>query len=67
MKAFHADRQPLALPPGHRFPATKYRRCASRRRGLGRSSTSATRSRRHDAILRARHDLHYVQAIAGNG
>ena len=26
MRAFHADQQPLALPPGHTFPATKYRR-----------------------------------------
>ena len=66
MKAFHADRQPLALPPGHRFPATKYQRLRSRVEAWAdlevREAEPAA-----DAILALAHDLRYVQAIAGNG
>ena len=66
MKAFHADRQPLALPPGHRFPATKYQRLHHRVEAwadleVGEAEPAA------DAILALAHDLRYVQAIAGNG
>jgi len=66
MKAFHADRQPLALPPGHRFPATKYQRLRHRVEAwadleVGEAEPAA------DAILALAHDLRYVQAIAGNG
>jgi len=66
MKAFHADRQPLALPPGHRFPATKYQRLHHRVEAWAdlevREAEPAA-----DAILALAHDLRYVQAIAGNG
>ena len=66
MKAFHADRQPLALPPGHRFPATKYQRLRHRVEAWAdlevREAEPAA-----DAILALAHDLRYVQAIAGNG
>ena len=66
MKAFHADRQPLALPPGHRFPASKYQRLRSRVEAWAdldvRDAEPAP-----DSVLALAHDLRYVQAVAGNG
>jgi len=65
MKAFHADRQPLALPPGHRFPATKYQRLRSRVETWAELDVRDAEPAA-DAILALAHDLRYVQAIAGN-
>jgi len=66
MKAFHADRQPLALPPGHTFPATKYRRLrtlveAWPELDVGEAEPAG------DEVLTLAHDARYVEAIAGNG
>ena len=66
MKAFHADRQPLDLPPGHRFPATKYRRLRTRVEPWPELEVREAEPAA-DAILALAHDLRYVQAIAGNG
>ena len=66
MKAFHADRQPLELPPGHRFPATKYRRLRTRVEAWPELEVREAEPAA-DAILALAHDLRYVQAIAGNG
>ena len=66
MKAFHADRQPLELPPGHRFPATKYRRLRTRVEAWPELEVREAEPA-PDAILALAHDLRYVQAIAGNG
>ena len=66
MKAFHADRQPLALPPGHRFPATKYQRLRHRVEAWADLEVCEAEPAA-DAILALAHDLRYVQAIAGNG
>jgi len=66
MKAFHADRQPLDLPPGHRFPATKYRRLRTRVEAWPELEVREAEPA-PDAILALAHDLRYVQAIAGNG
>jgi acetoin utilization deacetylase AcuC-like enzyme len=66
MKAFHADRQPLALPPGHRFPATKYQRLRSRVEAWAELDVRDAEPA-PDSVLALAHDLRYVQAVAGNG
>ena len=66
MKVFHADRQPLVLPSGHRFPATKYRRLRTRVETWPELEVREAEPAA-DAILALAHDLRYVQAIAGNG
>jgi len=66
MKAFHADRHPLALPPGHSFPATKYRRLRTRVEGWPELDVREAEPVA-DEVLALAHDLGYVQAVAGNG
>jgi len=66
MKAFHADRQPLVLPQGHRFPATKYRRLRSLVEAWPELDVREAEPA-PDAILALAHEPRYVQAIAGNG
>ncbi len=66
MKAFHADRQPLALPPGHTFPATKYRRLRTRVEAWPELDVREAEPVA-DEVLTLAHDPRYVQAIAGNG
>ena len=66
MKAFHADRQPLVLPQGHRFPATKYRRLRSLVEAWPELDVREAQPA-PDAILALAHEPRYVQAIAGNG
>ena len=66
MKAFHADRHLLSLPPGHTFPASKYRRL----RGLveGWSDLEIVEAEpASDGVLALAHDAAYVRAVAGNG
>ncbi len=66
LKSFHADRQPLDLPPGHSFPATKYRRLRTRIEGWAELEVIEA-APASDAVLGLVHDLGYVQAIATNG
>jgi len=66
MKAFHADHLPLALPPGHTFPASKYRRLRDRVEGWPELDVGAAEPA-GDELLALAHDAAYVQAIAGNG
>jgi len=66
VKAFHAERAPLDLPPGHTFPSTKYRRLRTRVEAWPdlavREAEPAS-----DAVLVLAHTAAYVQAVAGNG
>ena len=66
MKAYHADRQPLALPPGHRFPATKYRRLRNLVEGWVELEVIEA-APAEDTVLALAHDAGYIRAIAGNG
>ncbi len=66
MKAFHADRQPLALPPGHSFPATKYRRLRMRVEAWPELDVREAEPA-GDELLVLAHEPRYVQAVAGNG
>ena len=66
MKAFHADHVPLPLPPGHTFPASKYRRLRDRVDGWPELDVRAAEPA-GDELLALAHDAAYVQAIAGNG
>ncbi len=66
MKAFHADRYELALPPGHRFPASKYRRL----RGVVEGSIElevAEAEPASDTDLALAHIADYVRTVASNG
>ena len=66
MKAFHADRHLLSLPPGHTFPAGKYRRL--RRVVEGWTELEVIEADpAEDAVLMLAHDPAYVRAVAGNG
>ena len=66
MKAFHADHEPLVLPPGHTFPASKYRRLRERVEGLPALEVIAAEPA-DDALLELAHEPRYVHAIASNG
>jgi acetoin utilization deacetylase AcuC-like enzyme len=66
MKAFHADRQPLVLPPGHSFPATKYRRLRSLVEDWPELDVREAEPAGNEVLALA-HEARYVQAIAGNG
>jgi acetoin utilization deacetylase AcuC-like enzyme len=62
MQAFHSDRRLLPLPPGHRFPRTKYRLLRERVATLGdlEAHEAAPAS---DADLALVHDPAYVAAV----
>ena len=63
MQAFHSDRYLLPLPPGHRFPRTKYRLLRERVAGLdGLDAHEAEAA--SDAVLALAHDPAYVGAVA---
>jgi acetoin utilization deacetylase AcuC-like enzyme len=66
MKAFHADHVPLALPPGHTFPASKYRRLRTLLEGWPELDVRAAEPV-GDEVLALAHDPAYVHAIASNG
>jgi acetoin utilization deacetylase AcuC-like enzyme len=66
MQAFHSDRYALALPPGHRFPAGKYRRLRERVESW-RELDVREAGPASDAELALAHTPAYVEAVAGNG
>ena len=51
MQAFHSDRHLLPLPPGHRFPRSKYRLLRERVAGLAGPRRRARREPVGDADL----------------
>jgi acetoin utilization deacetylase AcuC-like enzyme len=62
MQAFHSDRHLLPLPPGHRFPRTKYRLLRERvatLNGLEAHEAEAA----SDVDLGLAHDARYVAAV----
>ncbi len=65
VKAFHSDRHTLALPPGHRFPASKYRRLREHVEGWSeleiREAPPAS-----DEWLGLVHTSEYLSAVVGN-
>ena len=66
MRAFHSDRHALALPPGHTFPATKYRRLRELVEywpDLDVQEADAA----SDADLLLAHSAEYVRKVVGNG
>ncbi|MGZ5155486.1 MAG: histone deacetylase family protein [Caldimonas sp.] len=65
MKAFHSDRAVLSLPPGHTFPATKYRRLRHIVEGWSDLDVSDAEPA-GDAVLALAHSAAYVDAVAGN-
>ncbi len=62
MKAFHSDRHSLALPPGHTFPAGKYRKLRVLVEDWA-DLESIEAGPADDATLRLAHDPAYVQAV----
>lgn len=66
MKAFHSDRHVLALPAGHTFPATKYRRLRSVVEGWPELDVQEA-SPASDEALHLAHSAEYVAKIVGNG
>ena len=65
MKAFHADAAPLALPPGHVFPASKYRLLRTEVQTWPELEIEGA-SPASDEVLGGAHDPAYVAAVAGN-
>ena len=66
MKAFHADRYVLALPPGHRFPASKYRRLRGVVEGWIELEVAEAEPT-SDTDLALAHTADYVRTVASNG
>lgn len=65
MRIFYPDTSDLPLPPGHRFPATKYRKLrelAQRDGLLGKAELVASPAAAHEDLLRA-HDASYVARV----
>ena len=67
MRAFHADQQPLVLPPGHTLSRNQVPAPAHPGRSLAGARRFARREPAADEILALAHDARYVAAIAGNG
>jgi len=63
MQAFHSDRHLLPLPPGHRFPRTKYRLLRERVAAFDDLETREAEAA-SDADLCLAHDAGYVDAVA---
>ena len=63
MQAFHSDRHLLPLPPGHRFPRSKYRLLRERVAGLADLETHEAAAA-GDADLCRVHATAYVAAVA---
>ena len=66
MKSFHADRHVLPLPPGHRFPASKYRRLRGVVEGWIELEVAEAEPA-SDTDLALAHIADYVRAVASNG
>jgi acetoin utilization deacetylase AcuC-like enzyme len=66
VKAFHSDRHALALPPGHTFPQSKYRRLRQLVAAWD-DLDAAGAEPASDAQLGLAHTPDYVRAVAGNG
>ena len=64
MRAFHSDRFTLALPPGHRFPRSKYRLLRERVEGMAGLQTYEAEPA-SDAVLGLVHTPAYVAAVVG--
>jgi acetoin utilization deacetylase AcuC-like enzyme len=62
MQAFHSDRHLLPLPPGHRFPRSKYRLLRERVAGLADLEAHEAQAV-GDADLARVHDPAYVAAV----
>jgi acetoin utilization deacetylase AcuC-like enzyme len=62
MQAFHSDRHLLPLPPGHRFPRTKYRLLRERVATLADLETHEAAPASDDDLRRV-HDRAYVAAV----
>ena len=62
MRAFHSDRHTLPLPPGHRFPRTKYRLLRERVATLD-DLEALEAAAASDADLARVHDPAYVTAV----
>jgi acetoin utilization deacetylase AcuC-like enzyme len=62
MQAFHSDRHLLPLPPGHRFPRSKYRLLRERVATLADLETHEAASAGDDDLRRV-HDPAYVAAV----
>ena len=62
MQAFHSDRHLLPLPPGHRFPRSKYRLLRERVAGLPDLETHEAQPVGDADLIRV-HDLAYVAAV----
>lgn len=62
MQAFHSDRHLLPLPPGHRFPRSKYRLLRERVATLADLDAKEA-APASDADLRLVHDAAYVAAV----
>ncbi len=62
MQAFHSDRHLLPLPPGHRFPRSKYRLLRERVATLADLDANEA-APASDADLRFVHDAAYVAAV----
>ena len=66
LKAFHADHVPFVLPPGHSFPAGKYRRLRDRVEGWPGLDVHAA-DPAGDEVLALAHAPAYVAAVAHGG
>ena len=62
MQAFHSDRHLLPLPPGHRFPRSKYRLLRQRVANLADLDANEAEAIGDDDLLRV-HDPAYVAAV----
>jgi acetoin utilization deacetylase AcuC-like enzyme len=62
MQAFHSDRRLLPLPPGHRFPRTKYRLLRERVAALEDLDVHEAAPVAEADLLRV-HDAAYVAAV----
>jgi acetoin utilization deacetylase AcuC-like enzyme len=64
MRAYHSDRYSLALPPGHRFPRSKYRLLRAQVEGLADLELGEAAAATDDQ-LRLVHTPDYVAAVTG--
>ncbi|MDQ6628145.1 MAG: histone deacetylase [Pseudomonadota bacterium] len=65
MKAFHSDRLALVLPPGHTFPASKYRKLRELVESWPEIELHEAAAA-DDATLSLAHEPAYVSAVVGN-
>lgn len=65
VKAFYSDRYVLPLPPGHRFPTSKYARLRDRVRSELPDVALLEAPRAGDESLTLVHDAEYVRRVVG--